>query len=792
MRRFLPNALCGETIHTIRENAVSTSKDLADYMIRQAMDAGITNPRELAIFMGQVSAETDDLRSLEENLNYSSRGLRDTFPGVWTAAQADAIVAGGPRSIGNAMYGGRLGNNNENDGYDFRGRGYLQLTGRENYEKIGRAIGVDLTTNPDVAADPEVAAKIAVHYWQTKVRAIGAENDVYAASRAVNGGSNGLDHRIQAAGEWEQKFANGYLNSLSTNPPPINGLRDGILGPGETGQDVVTLQKALNQAINAGLTTDGDYGPGTERAVREFQQKNGLTVTGVAGPETLKALGIEFPQQTTPAPQPTIQLSPTAPTGATSDMTHQTMQESGRATPVAETTSPTTAPATPTLTDTPLTTTPPTATPPGGAATPPSDTPAAPEVNAGRILPPTGFGTWPSPGNYEPNPPIIGDPRYDTPRGGKLDGHAGIDIKGDIGDPVVAFKAGVVDPIGGIGYDRNAGWFIQIKHDDGTYTMYQHLKDEPKLQLGQPVKEGEKIAEVGQSGNADGVPQLHFEVRKGDGGFNTDVNPSEFVQHKGSFGPVVSELQQLMTDQGYYKGPINGVFGDQMTTAVKDWQKANGLEQTGAVDGNALEAIRHPEKYRAAPTQTEQPQTPTAPGPSPQPPTIAPDPLPPPTPTGERKTQSVEAMIAELPIGTRSRELLQQTNAVVNTLPTTTFDSPDQQLRASAAILGDRLNADKGVPQAITMGTKNDGTMFLFESKDPAKDPNIGFSVPDPMNLNDLKNRSLGESLQRIAERAGPESQISQAALANTQINPTQTNTEIEKSYDQKPKAFSV
>jgi putative chitinase len=728
---------------------MSSSKDLSDYMIRKAMDAGITNHRELAVFMGQASAETGNFRNLEESMNYDGAGLRRTFGNYWSVEEADRIAKGGPESVGNAIYGGRLGNNNQNDGYDFRGRGYVHLTGRENYETTGRALNIDLKNNPDMAADPEVAAKIAIHYWNTRVRSANAETDVLAATQAINGGTNGLDDRISATAEWEQKFANGYLKALSTNPPPINGLRDGILGPNDLGKDVILLQKTLNKAIDAGLTPDGDYGPATEKAVRAFQQSNGIAVTGIAGPETLKKLGVDFPQQPTQLPQ---SAAPTMP-------------------------------------------------PPSAPQSPPGDTPGAPSVNAGRVVPPTGFGTWPVPGNYEPNPPTIGDPRYDTGRGGKSDGHAGIDIKANVGDPVVAFKAGVVDPIGGISFDRNGGWCLQIQHDDGTYTMYQHLKEEPKLALGQRVEEGQKIAEVGESGNARGVPQLHFEVREGDGGFNTDVNPSKYLQQKSAFGPQVKELQELLVKQGYDAGPANGVFGEQTKTAVMAWQKTNGLDQTGAVDGNALEAIRHPEKYRAAPTQAEpspqqtQPSqtqsptsVPTAPAPSPQPSTQP----------GDKQSygvdvRSVDAKIAELPLNQETRELLHKTNAVVNTLPPNTFDSPDQQLRASAAVLADRLSADKGIPQSMLLGTKGGGSLFAFESKDPSKDPSLGFSTPSPMDLNELKNRPLNESLQRIVEKASPELQVAQSIQSNAlQSNPTHTNPEIEKAQDQKPRAMAV
>lgn len=127
--------------------------------------AGITDKTAQANILAQVAAESGGVAK-SENLNYSPEQLLKTFPNqVKTIEQAKAIVAQGPEAIGNVVYGGRMGNAAD-EGYKYRGRGLIQLTGKSNYAKFSQLIGVDLVKDPDLANDPDIAQRIAVAYFK--------------------------------------------------------------------------------------------------------------------------------------------------------------------------------------------------------------------------------------------------------------------------------------------------------------------------------------------------------------------------------------------------------------------------------------------------------------------------------------------------------------------------------------------------------------------------------------------------------------------------------------------------
>ena len=141
--------------------------------LRKAMDeSGITDATERAMFLAQMAHESGNFRYKEE---------------IW-----------GPTPTQRG-YEGRsdLGNTQPGDGKRFRGRGYIQLTGRDNYTRYGNKIGVDLANNPDLAADPTVAAKIAIQYWMDRVdRGAARGGDITTVTKNINGGTNGLADRM--------------------------------------------------------------------------------------------------------------------------------------------------------------------------------------------------------------------------------------------------------------------------------------------------------------------------------------------------------------------------------------------------------------------------------------------------------------------------------------------------------------------------------------------------------------------------------------------------------------------
>jgi putative chitinase len=172
---------------------------------QQLGEAGISDTAlRLAHFVAQIAAETDGLRIAEENGNYSAARLREIFPRHFTADEAEKY-AHKPEAILNRAYADRMGNGSEEsgDGWRYRGRGGNQLTGRENYRRAGGHIGIDLETDPYIAAAPNYILSIALWEWSNcDLNTWADRDDVLAVSRGINCGSptssikpNGLNAR---------------------------------------------------------------------------------------------------------------------------------------------------------------------------------------------------------------------------------------------------------------------------------------------------------------------------------------------------------------------------------------------------------------------------------------------------------------------------------------------------------------------------------------------------------------------------------------------------------------------
>lgn len=153
-------------------------------------------PVRLANLIAQCANETGGFTTFMENLNYRADRLVAIWPRHFTPAIAAAAV-GKPVEIASRAYGGRMGNAAwpSTDGYDFRGRGMLQLTGRDNYAAADKRLGIGLAYHPDMAAQPAISLLIACDFWRAgKVNAACDRNDLREARRITNGGAIGLDH----------------------------------------------------------------------------------------------------------------------------------------------------------------------------------------------------------------------------------------------------------------------------------------------------------------------------------------------------------------------------------------------------------------------------------------------------------------------------------------------------------------------------------------------------------------------------------------------------------------------
>ncbi|SEN76428.1 glycoside hydrolase family 19 protein, partial [Nitrosomonas marina] len=183
-----------------------------DALIRQMDRAGITDPKERAMFMAQMSHESAGFTRMDESFNYRSA---DRIMEVSKTAKSkgrtaiEQAMAQGPEAVAEIMYGGRMGNVNPGDAYKFRGRGHIQLTGRNNYEAASKALGIDLVKHPELASKPEMAAKIATWYWQkNNLGDMARAGNTKGVRRGINGGLNGLSDVVT-------KYAS-YMASLQT------------------------------------------------------------------------------------------------------------------------------------------------------------------------------------------------------------------------------------------------------------------------------------------------------------------------------------------------------------------------------------------------------------------------------------------------------------------------------------------------------------------------------------------------------------------------------------------------
>lgn len=165
--------------------------------------SSVVTPRRLCHFMGQIFVETGSLVHMVENLDYRNAARLDAiFRSVRGIEDAKALIARGPEAIANRVYANRLGNGGEasGDGWRYRGSGYKQLTGRSNYRDIGRIVGLDLEACPELAREPENAARIAFAFWDARgCSALADDGDVEGITARINGAAKlGLAERRQA------------------------------------------------------------------------------------------------------------------------------------------------------------------------------------------------------------------------------------------------------------------------------------------------------------------------------------------------------------------------------------------------------------------------------------------------------------------------------------------------------------------------------------------------------------------------------------------------------------------
>ena len=162
----------------------------------------INTPLRLAHFLAQCSHESGHWKAVSENLNYSADGLKKIFPKYFPGTLNESY-ARNPEKIASRVYASRMGNGDEasKEGWKFRGRGYIQLTGKANYQAFDKIVEEDLIANPDLVATKYPLLSAAWFFSKNGINAIadkGADDaTVTAVSKRVNGGTIGLADRIK-------------------------------------------------------------------------------------------------------------------------------------------------------------------------------------------------------------------------------------------------------------------------------------------------------------------------------------------------------------------------------------------------------------------------------------------------------------------------------------------------------------------------------------------------------------------------------------------------------------------
>ncbi|MEP2935165.1 MAG: glycoside hydrolase family 19 protein [Gilvibacter sp.] len=167
----------------------------------------INTPLRQAQFLAQITQESGGFKYTIENLNYSANALYAVFRKYFPTLAAAQAYARQPEKIANKVYANRLGNGNEasGDGYKYRGRGLIQLTGKDNYASFGSSAKIDAVNNPAQVATPQYALASACWFWKSRnINKYADQDDVVMVTKMINGGTNGLASREQYLEEYKK------------------------------------------------------------------------------------------------------------------------------------------------------------------------------------------------------------------------------------------------------------------------------------------------------------------------------------------------------------------------------------------------------------------------------------------------------------------------------------------------------------------------------------------------------------------------------------------------------------
>lgn len=254
-----------------------------DAMMEMFPKYDITTPNRVAGFIAQTAHESANYKVLSENLNYSAKALDAIFGKYFKRAGRDAEQwHRQPEKIANTIYAGRMDNGDtaSGDGWRYRGGGILQLTGKYNYTAFGKSVGMSAEDATDYVRTKQGAIESACWFWkENNINKYCDNDDIVRMTKRINGGTIGLaDRKKHYAHALE--VLGGYIWFADDD----DDEKYSLVRKGSKGDTVRRLQEAL------GIAADGDFGPGTESALKAWQRENDCTPDGIAGPQTLAKL----------------------------------------------------------------------------------------------------------------------------------------------------------------------------------------------------------------------------------------------------------------------------------------------------------------------------------------------------------------------------------------------------------------------------------------------------------------------------------------------------------------------
>ena len=252
-------------------------------------DYNIDTVPRVAAFIAQCAHESANFKFLKENLNYKAESLMRVWPSRFPNMDVARQYAMQPEKIANKVYCDRMGNGPESsgDGWRYAGKGLIQLTGKDNYTRFAESIDTPVEEIPDYLSTFEGAVQSACWFWEVNNLNQWADaGDILTLTKRINGGVIGLEDRKKHYAHALHVLGDGGGHAVAESHAPAAGGVDmnSVIRRGSRGDTVAAVQARL------GLTADGDFGPGTEQALKNWQAANGLTADGIAGPATLARL----------------------------------------------------------------------------------------------------------------------------------------------------------------------------------------------------------------------------------------------------------------------------------------------------------------------------------------------------------------------------------------------------------------------------------------------------------------------------------------------------------------------